>query len=97
MAEEIIIKINVSSGDAQSKINEVKGSTDQLGKSTKELTTAQKQYEQSSKKLQAALDPLAKQTQINNLLTKQAEENNKKAAAAALQYEGAPNLSLIHI
>lgn len=89
MAEEIIIKINVSSGDAQSKINEVKGSTDQLGKSTKELTTAQKQYEQSSKKLQAALDPLAKQTQINNLLTKQAEENNKKAAAAALQYEGA--------
>ena len=47
MAEEIIIKINVSSGDAQSKINEVKGSTDQLGKSTKELTTAQKQYEQS--------------------------------------------------
>jgi hypothetical protein len=87
MAEEIVIKINVSSGEAKRKIDDTKKSTDGLGKSVGRLAKAEKElaFQRSADgKELAKLNILIREEKIANLESAAAK---LKSADASRQFK----------
>jgi hypothetical protein len=98
MAEEIVIKINVSSGEAKRKIDDTKKSTDSLGKSVSRLSKAEKelafQRSEDGKEL-AKLNILIREEKIANLESAAAKLKSADASRKFKTQSGLQNAILL--